>query len=99
MRKLKTLNNKTGNGIKKRIAEILNTHENMKNCYFWSPPGNASGRRRYEEQRENSLSFNLAGKAYDIIQECSCSCKNIYFSTNIRIDGEKKDIRSLKRLI
>lgn len=96
-RQLKSLNNKTGKRIISRLNGIIAEHERHKKCYFWSPPGSASQRRAAEFEME--LIFNLDGKRYVIIQEKSCSCKNVYFSTSIRINGEKKNITAVKRLL
>jgi len=71
----------------------------MRNCYFWTPPQNASGRRSYENYKSNYIKFKLDGKEYEVEQDCRCSCRNIYFSTCILVDGVKKDIRALKKLL
>ena len=96
-RNLKTLENKTGSKIKAELNNIIEIHQKYKNCFFWSPPMTAAGRRKIEF--ENELSFILKDKKYEVKQELNCSCKNMYFSTKIFVDGKKKDIRSLKKLI
>ena len=96
-RNLKSLDNKTGDKIKKILNNMLNTHEIYKNSYFWNPPGNAAGRRNKEFTDYVSFIFN--NKQYEWEQELSCSCKNVYWTNYISVDGKKKDIRTIKKLL
>ena len=93
-RNLKTLNNKTGKQIITKIGHMESDHEKYQKAYFWSPPANASGRRSMEFK--DSLSFILCDKKYELKQELSCSCKTVYWSNQIFVDGEKKNIKALK---
>ena len=43
--------------IKNKLNEIIDLHEKMKNCYFWSPKGNRYDRLRYEKQNSNHVYF------------------------------------------
>lgn len=87
--------------LKQRIQEVLDTHGKYKNSYFWSSAGNASQRRRNEERfADNNPDFNIETKdgLVEVVFDYSESCKNIYYSLDIRLDGEKKDIRLLKKI-
>ena len=97
MRNLKTLNNKTGEKIKSRLSNILATHEKYKKCYFWTPNTHAAGRR--SQEFDNSFSFMIADKLYEINQSLNISCKNFYYRLDIRLDGTKKNITCIKTLI
>ena len=87
-----------GTKLQRELMAIIEQHDDMKGCYFWKPPSSASMRRRYERERSASMAFLFRGALYEIDQECSCSCRNIYYSLSVHVDGRKKDIRSLKRL-
>lgn len=96
-RKLKSLDNKTGQKIIAELNNIIDNHEHYKKCYFWTPCGNAASRRREEFDRK--LIFNLDGKKYVIEQSLTISCKNYYFSTEIYVDSVKKNITAIKKLM
>ncbi len=96
-RKLKNLESKTGQTVKGWIEEIIETHNTYKGCYFWTPPGNASGRRSSEFH--NEFEFFVGGKHFEVEQKRRNSCKNVYFSTSIFVDGRTKDIRAMKKLV
>lgn len=93
--------NKVSAQLKQRIQSVLDTHGKYKNAYFWSSAGNASQRRRNEEKfAESNPDFNIETKngLVEVSFSYSESCKNIYYSLDIRLDGEKKDIRLLKKI-
>jgi len=96
-RKLKNLNNKTGEKIKRTIQEIIDNKEKYKNCYFWNPPMTATQRRNQEFN--NELEFFLNGKEYKVLQNMTLSCKNYYFKTTVMVDGLQKTITAIKKLI
>ena len=81
----------------KAVEEFIRQHERFTGSYFWNPPSSASARRRMEF--ETSFSFILAGITYTFEQSVECSCKNVYYSSNIIVDGKKKNIRAAKKLI
>ncbi len=83
----------------KVILSILETHEKMKGCYFWTSPKSATSRRRMEDEHTHELEFAYEGKAYQVASTTTCSCKNIFYSLSVRVDGKKKDVRTLRRLI
>jgi len=96
-RKLKSLENKTGEVIKKELREIISYHERYKNCYFWTPNTNATGRRRMEFA--NVLTFELNGIKYKIEQELNLSCKNFYYGLDIYKNDKKSNVTSLTKLL
>ncbi len=96
-RKLKTLENKTGQKIKNHIKLLIENHDKYKKSYFWNPPANASGRRSMEFSE--NLEFIINGETYIINQDLECSCSNVYWSNNITVNGSKKNITCLKKLI
>ena len=96
-RKIKTMSNKTGTKIKKDLSMFLENYDKYKSCFFWDSTGNASYRRKQEFN--NAVEFTLADKEYYIRQCLEISCKNFYFKTIVMVDGQKKDIRVIKRLL
>ena len=97
MRNLKTLNNKTGTKIKAKLSDVLATHEKYKKCYFWKPNTHAAGRR--QQEFDENFSFMVANKLYEINQSLDISCKNFYYRLDIRIDGNKKNVTCIKKLL
>ena len=96
-RKLKNLDNKTGEKIKRTIQEIIDNKEKYKNCYFWRPPMSAVQRR--EKEFEIIIEFFLNNKKYKVLQNMTLSCKNYYFKTTVMVDGLQKTITAIKKLI
>ena len=41
--------------------------------------------------------IECAGDVYELRQAISCSCKNVYYESFIQVNGEKKDIRAIKK--
>jgi len=85
---------------KTEINSIIEQHNKFKGSYFWTPPGNAAMRRDYEDKYSRyPYKFKKNNSVYEITQEVSCTCKNIYYNFNVLVDGSKKDIRALKKLV
>jgi hypothetical protein len=80
-----------------KLAEGMRLHEKMKNCFFWDPPLAASQRRDYEVR--NSKEIEIPGYKLEWKISTQCSCRNIYFASEIMVDGCKKDIRAIKKII
>ena len=84
----------------KTIDEIIKQHEKFRNSYFWSPPSSSSARRSYEKRySRDDVVFDHDGKHYEISQTVSCSCRDIYYRFSVHVDGIKKTIRALKKLV
>jgi hypothetical protein len=96
-RNLKSLDNKTGEKIRKEIKGVLTDHEKYQGCYFWTQTGNASSRRRQEF--DYNLVFNFNGTKYEINQSLDISCKNFYYRLNIEKNGKRSNIRAIKSII
>jgi hypothetical protein len=84
---------------KNLIKQAIELNDKMSGCYFWSPPSCANSRRSYEDYNSLEFNFKFNGKKYEIKLNTECSCKNIYFSRNIFVDGIKKNIKALKTII
>jgi len=82
-----------------RVKKFVDYYEKFKNAYFWTPPSPAAARRRYEKQNSISYKFKKNKNLYECELHVTCSCANIYVNRNIRVNGEKKNIRALKALI
>lgn len=96
-RNLKSLNNKTGKRITTAIKNILSDHEKYQGYYFWTQTNNASGRRQQEFTTELTFTFNNV--IYEITQDLRISCKNFYYSCDIRKNNKKSNITCLKKLV
>lgn len=83
------------------LQSIIDLHNKMKGAYFYSPPQQAYARRRYEEHNSMSTEFVLDGEEILVEQITSCSCKNVYYSMSIYIDGKitDKNIRFIKNIL
>jgi len=95
---------KTYKRIKNTTAErtlraVLATHDRLRGCYHWRPPSNASGRRRMESDHSRSLEFSYMGTEYAITQTTDVSCQNVYYRLSVEVDGKRRDIRAVKRLL
>ncbi len=89
-----------GTKLESLLNDVIEQHEKFKNSYFWSPPQGASSRRSYEKKfSREPIKFQFQDKLYEIFQEVSCSCKNVYYSFSVRVDDSKKNIRALKKLV
>jgi hypothetical protein len=87
---------------KQAILNTIELHDKYKKSYFWSPSGNAGGRRSSESRfAANNPSYQIQ-KGTDIIEiapSYSESCNNCYYSLEIWVNGAKKNIRTLKKII
>lgn len=81
------------------LVAYVERHENFKGSFFWSAPSNAAGRRQLEKENELEFSFTLQGVVYSFNQWVSCSCSNVYYSSQISVNGAQKNIRAAKSLI
>jgi len=79
------------------ISKIIADHEKFSKAYFWRPSGNAAARRRAAWSRTVDLNTPLG--LIEISQSYHESCRYCYYSSSFFLDGEKKDIRLLKKLI
>ena len=82
---------------KTELENIVKTHEKYNKSYFWTPKCNAAGRRAAEFDVE--YEFEIDGKKYEVRQRYEESCNHCYYSMTIYVNGSKKDIRAIKKLI
>ena len=83
--------------VKSSINEVIDNSKYYKNCYFWTPYGNAASRRSREFEIEFSFVHN--NQEISVSQSLSISCRNFYFHTDIRRDGKKSNITFLKNAL
>ena len=85
----------------KKIENVIELHEKMSGAYFFSSPCNSAGRRSYEAFNSLTTEFTHDKQKIKIIQETTCSAKNIYYKMRIFVNNKevKKDIRFLKKMI
>ena len=84
---------------KAKIVKSLAQHDRHKNSYFWTPNGEASGRRNTERRETWAVSFRHAGQDYEYSSDVSCSCKNYYYTGRFAVDGETKTRRAFASLL
>jgi hypothetical protein len=77
--------------ISKNKLEAISAHwEKFAKCYFWSPPGSASARRREEERNSMTASFKADGVVVSVSIQITCSCKNYYCERSVVVNGQRK---------
>ena len=83
-----------------KLEAVIELHDKMKGCYFYTPPHTASKHRFYEEVNSLKTEFEYDGDSIVIEQVTSCSCRNVYYSVTYYINGKyvKKDIRFVKKI-
>ena len=87
--------------MKNKLNSIIQLHDKMKNCFFWSSPSSSASRRNYESYNSLESSVMYNNQVIKVIQNTSCSCKNIYYSMKIYVNDElvNKDIRFIKKML
>ena len=85
-------------GQRDKVERALEQHRSFSNSYFWTPPGNASGRRSMEKRNNWSVGFRHEGVRYDYSSAVRYSTKNVYYKGYFEVDGEKATVRAFKRL-
>jgi len=88
---------KTLSDVTSQINTVISNSAYYKNCYFWTFYGSAAQRRSREFSIDFEFDYN--GQHIVVSQSLSISCRNFYFSTNIRRDGKKSNITILKNII
>jgi hypothetical protein len=84
----------------RKIEEFITTSETLKNAYFWSSPGNASGRRAMENRYSiPEFTFTYNKDTYICKLSVSCSCKNVYVSKTITKNGKTTNITPVKNVL
>jgi len=85
------------NEMKKRLSEIVDKHERLRNSYFFTPNSCASGRRS-AEKKNNDCYANNRYKIY-ACNDYSESCKNVYYRGIFEVDGKHTTVKTIKNII
>lgn len=72
----------------------------MRKSFYFTPPLNASQRRKYEVNNSLYTTFRWKDDEYEINQETNCSCRNVYYYVKYKKNGceIKTDIRFVKKI-
>lgn len=81
------------------LADFINQWNKFSNCYFWMPPPSASGRRSYEKYHSRTIDLTIGDNHIEGEIAVSCSCKNVYCTRTLKINGEQLRITALHRII
>lgn len=85
------------------VRGIVTEAERMRRAYFFTPPANAYGRRKYEQEHSHApVTWEEGGHAYTAEYSVSCSCRNVYARGTYTRDGKATTLtairNSLKRM-
>lgn len=81
-----------------KLDQILRTHEQMRNMYWWNPPNTAAGRREFEKRcTHEEIAWTENGDRYTAATECTCSVKNIYYKGIFTRNGKKTKVDVIRR--
>jgi len=84
---------------RKRIERCIELHNKMRWIWFRTPPYTASERRAMERLRSDSFKFKHKGVQYTVDQTTRCTCSKVIYKLLVTVNGEKKDVRALKKLV
>lgn len=81
-----------------KLDQILRTHEQMRNAYWWNPPNTAAGRREFEKRcTHEEISWTENGDHYTAATKCTCSSANIYYKGIFTRNGKKTRVDVIRR--
>lgn len=100
---MKTYNitNRISAQAKSELERIISTHEKYRNSYFFSSDATADGRRRKERRfAENNpdVTFIKGDKKIEVSMRYKESCRNVYYTLCVMVNGEKKNISVIKKI-
>ena len=79
------------------IEEIIEEAERCKGAYFWSPAGNAAGRRSNEKKHNHpTVEWDEGGNHYTARYDYSESCHNVYASGYYTKNGNKTTLTAIR---
>lgn len=87
---------------KSELNRIIETHDKYKGAYFWSPDCSADGRRRNEKRFADNnpdVAFLKGEDRIEVKMYYSESCHNVYYSLDVLVNGTKKNIAYIKKLL
>ena len=84
-----------------RLNLVIQLHNKMNNSYFFQSPSTANLRRKYENENSMSTIFSFEGNDYNIVQLTKATCKHIYYSLTVFVNGEETayTIRYVNKLL
>ena len=79
------------------IRNVIKCAESMKGAYFFTPPGNAPGRRAYERKFSAPLvTWNEGGDEFAAEFVTTCSCANVYARGHYTRNGTKTTLTAIR---
>lgn len=79
------------------LNKIIQESNYMRNAYFFTPCGNASGRRSYEKWHSVPLiEYDEGNNHFTAEFTVRCSCKNVYASGIYTKNGNKTTLTTIK---
>ena len=97
--KVNPLSNPLSGRQRKDVERALDNHDHLKPSYFWTPAGNASGRRHDEKKYSFGVRVVYKGDEYTYDSNVRVSVKNFYYTGTFRKNGKKGDVRIFKKLL
>ena len=86
-------------GQRDKVVRALEQHQSFSNAWFWTPPGNASGRRSMERKNNWSVGFTHEGVRYEYHSVMQCSAANVYYKGRFTTNGKKATVRAFRKLV
>lgn len=79
---------------------VIEMAERCRNAYFWSPSGNARGRRANEDRNNiPKETFEYNGVEWEIGYSYEESCKNVYAKGLYCKDGKRTTLTAVRGLV
>lgn len=97
-----TVTNRLSSQAKAWIKNCIEMHDYYKRSYHWSGSNVANIRRNNEKRfaaRHPPFDLINGDSLIEVRPAYSESCRNVYYSLSVYVNGEKKDIRYLKNLV
>ena len=82
-----------------KVAQAIDNHARFQNTWYWRPTGNRTQKDRWVAQNSWSVSFRHQGVHYEYTCRVRQTWKHIYYEGRFEVDGERKTVRSFKRLL
>lgn len=80
-----------------KIGDIINTAEDCKRAYFWTPGGNAGARRANERKHDKpEVAWSEGGHEYTARFDYSESCHHVYAKGIYTKDGQRTTLTAIR---
>ena len=102
MPKIYDIRKRLSKQAKERINDFLNLHKNYRKSFNWTPPPLSSGRRLQEKQFKalhKDFCIITSTGTIDVVASLELSSNNYYYKGTVYLNKQKKDIRTLKKLL